>query len=157
MIVLTPVTLNSSFLSFCGRIDVFAVNQHGGGPRSTEFSREQNRNDVAAFQRVLRTCLEGTIVVADFARCNTASRAWCLFEWDWTMYLHGREALQILGLTLDEVDSSQGIDIQQATCFKQSDYEMILAQVVEKHGSADAFNLKLEAKWMEVRTKLLGQ
>lgn len=93
--------------------------------------------------------------MADFARCPTASRAWCLFEWDWTIHLHGREALQILGLSKEDArEGKDSIDIIKATCFKQSDYDMILGQVVEKHGSADVFNEKLRNKFSEVWLKL---
>lgn len=60
-------------------LDVLAVNQHGG-PDGNDFSREQNRADVAAFQDVLKTCMGGTVVVCDFAKCDTTTRCWCLYE-----------------------------------------------------------------------------
>ena len=48
-------------------IDVFCVNQT---------AKEQNQADVAAFKDVVQNCIEGTLVVCDFDRCEAQSRAW---------------------------------------------------------------------------------
>jgi hypothetical protein len=125
-------------------MDMWAVNQH----YSNDFSKNQNHDDVMAFQEVLQTCLNGTLVVCDFEKCETQSRAWCLFEWDWTMYYHGREALQFTGLSKEEAEAGrEGIDVEKAECFKAEDKEMILREIMNKHGSTDNFNTKLQIKW----------
>ncbi len=64
--------------------DVVSVNQHDG-----DFGRTQNRADVAAFQHVIEVCTQGTVVVCDMQMINPASRAWCLYEWSMSAYLHG--------------------------------------------------------------------
>ena len=60
-------------------LDFIALNQWEEG-LGTEESERQAQIDQDAFKSVLRTCHEGTLVVADMARCNPASRVWCLYE-----------------------------------------------------------------------------
>ena len=132
-------------------IDVLSVNQHGS-KECSEFSQAQNQADVQAFDSVVQTCTDGTLVVCDFVMCETYSRAWCLFEWDWTMYYHGREKLKFLGLSEAQADAGQNtIDVERAECFKAEDKEMILREIIEKHGSAYDFNEKLKNKWIDVQ------
>ena len=122
-------------------------NQHS----SNEFSSSQNRDDVAAFDDVLETCIDGTLVVCDFVKCETQSRAWCLFEWDWTMFYHGREKLKFVGLTRGQAMKGRNkINVNQAECFKPEDKEMILAEITKKHGSTEVFNQKLKENWDDV-------
>ena len=99
---------------------------------------------------MVQTCIDGTLVVCDFEMCETQSRAWCLFEWDWTMYYHGRGKLQFLGLSMLHVDEGRRkIDVERAECFKAEDKEMILREIKEKHGSTQVFNDKLRNKWYD--------
>ena len=122
-------------------VDIFAVNQR---------EEKQNREDVSAFQNVLQTCT-GTLVICDFEMCKTYSRAWCLFEWDWTMWFHGREKLQFVGLSKEEADEgTNSIDVDQAECFHLADKEMILTEIVQKHQSTKVFNDKIKAKWTDL-------
>jgi hypothetical protein len=83
--------LASASDSTCVWIDFLAINQHSAG------NPEQNKADVAAFEDVLKICEGGTLVVIDMEKCNTASRAWCLFEWDHTLHLHGQDGLHMHG------------------------------------------------------------
>ncbi len=47
-------------------------------------------------QTALQVCSDGTIVVVDMASgCNPASRAWCLYEWDYTLHYHGADGLHM--------------------------------------------------------------
>ena len=55
-------------------IDCVAVNQH------QDTNPDQNKEDVAAFEDVIKTTKAGTIVVVDSERCSPASRVWCLYE-----------------------------------------------------------------------------
>ena len=55
-------------------IDVFSVNQHGS-KECSEFSQAQNQADVLAFNNVVQTCIDGTLVVCDIELCETYSRA----------------------------------------------------------------------------------
>ena len=129
-------------------IDVFSVNQRAV---CNEFSQAQNQADVAAFKDVVQTCTDGTLVICDFEKCVTSTRAWCLYEWDWTIYYHGRETLQLLGLSKEEAEESQAkINIEMAECFMAADREMILREIIDKHGSAGIFNDKLKSKWLDV-------
>ena len=50
-----------------------AINQHG------DTNAAQNKADVRAFTSVLKQCSAGTIVVVDMARCNPATRSWCIY------------------------------------------------------------------------------
>ena len=64
------------------------------------------------------------------------------------MHYHGREALRFVGLSRDEAsDGYLKIEVEQAECFKAEDKEMILGEIVKKHGSYKDFNQKLSAKW----------
>jgi hypothetical protein len=135
-------------------MDMWAVNQH----HSNEFSKQQNQEDVRAFQDVLKTCLDGTLVVCDFDMCETYLRAWCLFEWDWTMFYHGRDRLRFVGLS--EVEACRGaenIDVDQADCFKAEDKEMILREIIKNHGGTTIFNDKLKLKMVDVFYSLSGK
>ena len=71
----------------CVWIDVLAINQHSSSP--------ENAADVAAFESVLQGCTGGTIVVIDMAKCNPATRSWCLYEWDHTLLYHGPDGLHV--------------------------------------------------------------
>ena len=125
------------FHMFCYR------NQHSS-KESKEFSKKQNQEDVRAFQDVLQTTLDGTLVVADFIHCVTSTRAWCLFEWDFTIFYHGREALRFVGLTRGEAELGyKKVSVNDAECFRSEDKEMILTEIVKKHGSTSVFNKKI--------------
>eukprot|EP00854_Cymbomonas_tetramitiformis_P025091 gene25091-30617_t len=100
-------------------VDVFAVNQH------REPLHQQNRQDVMAFKDVVEHCV-GTIVVVDIARMNPAMRAWCVYEWDATIWHHGSDALQMLMSEEDRVEIVSSIDIEEAQCFHPGDKAMIL-------------------------------
>ena len=64
------------------------------------------------------------------------------------MYYHGRGKLQYLGLSKDQAESGKDkIDVEMARCFKAEDKEMILREIINKHGSTDNFNTKLQIKW----------
>ena len=137
-------------------IDVFSVNQHGS-KECSEFSQAQNQTDVASFKDVVQTCIDGTLVVCDFKMCVTSSRAWCLYEWDWTIFYHGREKIQFLGLSDDEaMDGIEMIDVQKAECFMAGDRAMILREIVNKHGSTAIFNDKIRQKWADATNPCIG-
>ena len=105
----------------------------------------------ATFQDVLKTCIDGTLVVCDFECCVTSTRAWCLYEWDWTMHLHGREAMKIVGLSVEEAEEGMNnIEVGKAKCFKLQDQEMILGEIIKKHSSLESFDEKLRKKWGDV-------
>ena len=79
----------------------------------------------------------------------------CLYEWDWTIFYHGREKLLFLGLTIYEASYGEDkIDVEKAECFMAQDKEMILREIVHKHGSCDVFNRKLKNKWFDVKNGL---
>ncbi|KAK3242230.1 hypothetical protein CYMTET_48071 [Cymbomonas tetramitiformis] len=118
-------------------VDVFAVNQH------REPLHQQNRQDVMAFKDVVEHCV-GTIVVVDIARMNPAMRAWCVYEWDATIWHHGSDALQMLMSEEDRVEIVSSIDIEEAQCFHPGDKAMILQRVREHHGDAATFNHMLK-------------
>jgi hypothetical protein len=73
----------------CVWIDFVAINQHCAR------NPEQNKADVAAFVDLLKACQGGTLVVIYMEKCNTATRGWCLFEWDHTLHLHGQDGLHM--------------------------------------------------------------
>jgi hypothetical protein len=136
-------------------IDVFSVNQHGS-KECNQFSQAQNQADVQAFNSVVQTCTDGTLVVCDFDMCVTSTRAWCLFEWDWTMYYHGREKLRYLGLSKAQAkEGKDKLDVEMAECFSATDKEMILREIINKHGSIEVFNNKLKNKWSDVQYGLM--
>ncbi|KAK3274713.1 hypothetical protein CYMTET_17111, partial [Cymbomonas tetramitiformis] len=118
-------------------VDVFAVNQH------REALHQQNRQDVMAFEDVVEHCV-GTIVVVDMARMNPATRAWCVYEWDATIWHHGSDGLQMLMSEEDRVQIVGSIDIEEAQCFHLADKAMILQRVREHHGDAATFNHMLK-------------
>ncbi|KAK3274320.1 hypothetical protein CYMTET_17495 [Cymbomonas tetramitiformis] len=118
-------------------VDVFAVNQH------REALHQQNRQDVMAFEDVVEHCV-GTIVVVDMARMNPATRAWCVYEWDATIWHHGSDGLQMLMSEEDRVQIVGSIDIEEAQCFHLVDKAMILQRVREHHGDAATFNHMLQ-------------
>ena len=73
------------------------------------------------------------------------------YEWDFTIFNHGREALQFVGLSKDEAEKGKDtIDVDQAECFHIDDKRMILDEIVKKHGSTAVFNEKLKNKWTDV-------
>ena len=81
--------------------------------------------------------------------CLNLSR--CLYEWDWTIFYHGREKLQLMGLSKEEADEgTSSIDVDQAMCFMIEDKQMILQEIKDKHGSTKNFNEKLRAKWTDL-------
>ncbi|KAK3241653.1 hypothetical protein CYMTET_48601 [Cymbomonas tetramitiformis] len=118
-------------------VDVFAVNQH------REALHQQNRQDVMAFEDVVEHCV-GTIVVVDMARMNPATRAWCVYEWDATIWHHGSDGLQMLMSEEARVQIVGSIDIEEAQCFHLADKAMILQRVREHHGDAATFNHMLK-------------
>lgn len=116
-------------------LDVLAVNQHGGKDCSP-LSQAQNTADVSSFQNVLSLCERGTVVVLQLDKVNTANRAWCLFEWSWTLHYHGNKGLKFLGIeSLNEAKKMlNGIYVEFADCYDPRDKEMILADVRAHHG-----------------------
>ncbi|KAK3262265.1 hypothetical protein CYMTET_28862, partial [Cymbomonas tetramitiformis] len=118
-------------------VDVFAVNQH------RDALHQQNRQDVMAFEDVVEHCV-GTIVVVDIARMNPAMRAWCVYEWDATIWHHGIDGLQMLMSEEDRVEIVGSIDIEEAQCYHPADKTMILQRVREHHGDAATFNHMLK-------------
>ncbi|KAK3258922.1 hypothetical protein CYMTET_32056 [Cymbomonas tetramitiformis] len=118
-------------------VDIFAVNQH------REALHQQNRQDVMAFKDVVEHCV-GTIVVVDMARMNPATRAWCVYEWDATIWHHSSEGLQMLMSEEDRVEIVGSIDIEEAQCYHPVDKAMILQRVREHHGDATTFNHMLK-------------
>ncbi len=120
-------------------VDVVAINQH------QDTRPDANAADVAAFERTLKICTAGTIVVVDMPTCSPASRAWCLYEWDHTVKYHGLDGLHLEGMSLEDRDRIvREIDVEQAECFMPADKDMILAKIAEHHGSAAAFNTALK-------------
>ncbi|KAK3275914.1 hypothetical protein CYMTET_15983, partial [Cymbomonas tetramitiformis] len=118
-------------------VDVFAVNQH------REALHQQNRQDVMAFEDVVKHCV-GTIVVVDIKRVNPAMRAWCVYEWDSTIWHHGTDGLQMLMSEEERVKIVGSIDIEEAQCYLPADKMMILQRVREHHGDAATFNHMLK-------------
>ena len=83
--------------------------------------------------------------------CHVTCLSRCLFEWDWTIFYHGREKLQVVGLSVGEAEEGMNsIQVEGAECFKAEDREMILAAIIEKHGSTQQLNEKLRKKWGDV-------
>lgn len=99
----------------------------------------------------------------------------CLFEWDWTIFYHGQEALRFVGLSraltsdpyikfkpkplklrfvgLSRAQAMKGrnkINVDKAECFKAQDKEMILGEIRKKHESTEVFNQKLREKMFDV-------
>jgi hypothetical protein len=67
------------------------------------------------------------------------------------MYYHGREKLQLFGLSKDQAfEGLMKIHVEKAECFKAEDKEMILREIREKHGSTQVFNDKVRRKWSDV-------
>jgi hypothetical protein len=117
--MLRSITCNRSN-DYAVWLDMWTVNQHN----SNDFSKSQNHDDVMAFQEVLQICLDGTLVDCGLKKCQTQSRAWCLFEWDWTIFCHGREKLKFTGLSQEEARAGK-IDVEKAECFKAQNKAMI--------------------------------
>ena len=101
--------------------------------------------DVASFVKTLEVCSAGTIVVVDMAWCNPGGRGWCLYEWNHTYALHGIEALLFVGMSNDGRQRIiEEIDVEKADCLDPKDRAMILAEILENHGSYEAFNRRLK-------------
>jgi hypothetical protein len=49
---------------------------------------------VAGFEKVIETAKGGTVVVLD-AAAVPVTRAWCLYEWDHTLHIHGGDQLHM--------------------------------------------------------------
>jgi hypothetical protein len=100
---------------------------------------------VASFVETLKVCSAGTITVVDMAWYNPGGRGWCLYEWNHTCALHGIEALRFVGMSDDERQQLiDEIDVENAKCAKVDDQTMILGEILQNHGSFEAFNQKLK-------------
>ena len=138
----TANALRNASDNTCVWIDFIAVNQH------SEKCREINKEDVASFERTLERC-EGTIVAVDMAKCNPATRGWCLYEWDKTIEKHGYDGLSFAGMSLeDRVKVVKGIDVENAECFSPDDWEMILGNIRKNYTTTAAFNTYLKLQLM---------
>lgn len=141
-------------------LDCVSVNQHG------DVNRAQNKEDVDAFQHVLRTCSDGTVVyftsIQDMkdseakeltCELTTASRAWCLYEWDWSLTHHGPSGIHFRGMDMrDVVKLMSSLDVSSSQCFSAKDKRWILDSMMQHHGSKPAFNNKLSH---QIKHKLL--
>jgi hypothetical protein len=68
-------------------------------------------------------------------------RGWCLYEWNHAYALHGIEALLFVGMSNDGRQRIiEEIDVEKADCLGPKDRAMILAEILENHGSYEAFN-----------------
>jgi len=131
----TLAYLKSASHGTCVWIDCVAVNQH------RDDRPEVNMADVASFEDTIKVCTGGTIVVADVARCNPASRGWCVHEWDRTTFYHGSDGLIMAGMSSDDRKAIIAqVDVKKAECFDPDDLEMILSNLRANHGSAAAFD-----------------
>ena len=82
--------------------------------------------------------LEGLRLVVDLERCSPATRAWCLYEWDHTVFLHGLDALNLTGMSAEDRGAIvKSIDIGQSECEDPSDKVMILQNIIDHYGSLD--------------------
>ncbi|GAX81308.1 hypothetical protein CEUSTIGMA_g8739.t1 [Chlamydomonas eustigma] len=139
--------LSSASDETCIWIDCIAINQHG------DTNPEQNQADVAAFEDVLQLCSGGTIVVVDMANgCNPASRAWCLYEWDYTLHYHGPDGLHLKGMDISDLAKVAEVvnllDVEKASCQYEYDTRMILGNIRNHHGSTAKFNTALKLQLM---------
>ncbi len=92
--------------------------------------------DVASFVKTLEVCSAGTIVVVDMAWCNPGGRGWCLYEWNHTYALHGIEVLLFVGMSNGGRQRIiEEIDVGKADCLDPKDRAMILAEILDNHGS----------------------
>ena len=80
-------------------LDCIGVNQH------EDTNLAENKADVEAFEEVIKTSKGGTIVVVDFERCNPATRAWCLYEWDHSLHHHGQSGLNFVNIGKSQLAS----------------------------------------------------
>ena len=77
--------------------------------------------------------------------CNPATRAWCLYEWTYTIYYHGPDGLHMTGMKPSDLARIlPAIDVEKAECFDGKDKEMILRKIKEHHGSTTAFDSALK-------------
>ena len=89
-------------------------------------------------------CREGTLVVADMKNVNPASRIFVIFDWHLTLKEHGRGALHLEGMSLEDRETlAQGIDSLKAECSKPEDKKRILGEIEAYHGSLQKFDDKL--------------
>ena len=80
----------------------------------------------------------------DLDRINPAERGWCIFEWDATIMCHGIEKLHMPLTKEERLKIVSIICVEKASCYYESDKEMILRKVLEHHGSTDAFDRSLK-------------
>jgi len=120
-------------------IDIIAINQH------EDTCPEENEADVKAFESTIKICTLGTITVIDLETCNTATRAWCLYEWGRTIKHHGLEGLHLMGMSSEDRGVIvQQIDVSKAECFNVHDLVMIKEKIIEAQGSLAAFDIALK-------------
>ena len=68
------------------------------------------------------------------------------------MFYHGREKLKFVGLLMAQANFGKDkINVENAECSQPKDKEMILREIVSKHGSIQVFNEKLKNKWDDVK------
>ena len=72
------------------------------------------------------------------------------------MWFHGREELKFVGLATggQAWKGIKRVDVNKAECFKVKDKEMILGEVLKKHGTAEKFNEKIIIKLEDIHRTL---
>lgn len=118
-------------------VDWLAINPHQDGVH--------HKDDVAAFNDTLQVCKQGTLAIVDMARINPFARAWTLYEWTWTMFLHGPTKVQFLGMDANDLENAmEQVDvIETATCFSTKEREAIFEEIKRHHGSIGEFKSKV--------------
>eukprot|EP00798_Chlamydomonas_sp_ICE-L_P023218 gene23218-30439_t len=111
----------------------------------------QFKADISSFVDVIKQCSGGTIVVVDMSdpALNPSRRAWCLYEWEYTLFHRGPEGLHMHGLSReDRANIVENIDVNKAESEMPEDKAMILDRIKTHHGSAEAFNTSLRTQLM---------
>ena len=116
-------------------LDFVAIDQH-----------VSTNNAVAdTFKATLHVSQAGTVVVVDMPTVNPGSRAWCLYEWNWTLHIHGPDGIHFVGMDTEQRGQVvQTIHVESAQAFSESDKKMILDEVLINQGSFEAFDSNLK-------------
>lgn len=93
--LLSPPSSSVFYDDYAVWIDMLAINQH----LNTNFSKQQNKEDVSMVEDALQLCNDGSLAVFDLLQVNPLDRAWSIHEYSWCVFYHGREALQFVGPT----------------------------------------------------------
>lgn len=128
-------------------LDMVAINQH----KDTIEERRVNQADVLAFKDVVKVCEGGTLVFLcdipdDEGKSSTdnthvsttASRGWCLYEWDWTLALHkDTKKINFRGMmdTQETLAALGKFDVGSSICWSPLDKRRILEDMMNHHGS----------------------